>query len=284
MPGTTAVCALTATNGRLAELTGTSLPSIQRQTRCPEHVLVIDDGEDIDEAGTAEIGLALAPIPFTLLGNTTAPGAAGAWNHGLQHLVHSGFDGYVAILDDDDTWDADHVSANLAVALRDGVDVVVSGLRMLKDGEVIPRALIRTLSARQFLTGNPGWQGSNTFVHIDAFRRIGGFRNGLASTNDRDLAIRLLRDPVSGLGFTDKWTATWNFRTKGTQLSSRGTPAKLSGLRWFWHFYGADMVCEEAELFFTRCEELFGFGLDEITSPGPDLPEHRNVRGDLDAG
>jgi glycosyltransferase involved in cell wall biosynthesis len=261
-----------------------SLPSILWQRRRPDRVLVINDGDDFDDVGVQQIRGALSPIPALITENMSAPGAAGAWNHGLRQLVESGFDGYVAILDDDDTWDADHVAANLEVAIREGADVVVSGLRMLKDGGPVPRTLIASLSDRQFLTGNPGWQGSNTFAHIDAFRRVGGFRNGLTTTNDRDLAIRLLRDPETRIGYTGRWTATWRFSTKGALLSSRGTAAKLSGLRWFWHFYGADMTSEEAGRFLARAEELFGFGLGEITSPGPDLPAHRNMRGDLDAG
>jgi GT2 family glycosyltransferase len=278
-----ACCALVSTKNRFSALTGISLPSIRAQVTPPDTVLIANDGEVFKDSDLNMISSILQPIPHKVLKNSNAPGVAGAWNHGLRHLISQGFDGYVAILDDDDQWDTVHLSSNLAVVCREKVGVVVSGLRMQKDGNLIPRALITKLSHRDFYAGNPGWQGSNTFVHMREFLRVGGFRDGLASTNDRDLAIRLLMDPLTKVGFTGKWTATWCLNTKDSQLSSQDMPSKLSGLRWFWHFYGVDMTVEESDLFFNRSEKLFGFSKTEITSSGSDLPLHRKMLGDLHA-
>ena len=276
-------CALVATRDRLESLSGTSLPSIRRQTCHPCFVLIVNDGKPFAEVEQTRLSSLLSPIPVVALQNENAPGAAGAWNHGLRYLLSACFGGFVAILDDDDHWDADHLATNLEVASREKANVVISGLRMVMDGCAVDRELITSLSYRQFLTGNPGWQGSNTFVHIDLLRSVGGFRDGLQSTNDRDLAIRLLKHPDCRIGYTARWTSTWHLARDGGQLSSRGATAKLAGLRWFWHFYGGEMTSEEAGRFFSRAEERFGFTKEEIVADGPDLPAHHRMRGDLNA-
>lgn len=275
-------CALVATKNRFDALINTSLPCISHQDYPPNFALIVNDGNQFSETEYERIAKVISPIPYLVINNTTSPGVAGAWNSGLQYLISSGFKGFVAMLDDDDRWDNGHISLSLATAQREKATIVISGLRMLKDGILVPRMLISGLSDRQFLISNPGWQASNTFVHIDAFKRIRGFRNGLMSTNDRDLAIRLLRDPANKVSFTRTWTASWHYDTNRMQLSTSNSRAKLSGLRWFWHFYSNDMIPEEIDQFFSRSKYFFGYGMPEITAPGDDLPSHRNTVGDLD--
>jgi hypothetical protein len=117
-----------------------------------------------------------------------------------------------------------------------------------------------------YLVGNPGWQGSNTFVSLPLIRKAGGFRGGLMSLNDRDLAIRLLRLSDTQPTQVARWTATWYADTPGA-LSSRGGKTKLVGLRQFWSLYGAEMTPAESHAFFTRAETLFGFNQKEIRVP-----------------
>ena len=278
-----ACCVLMATREHTELLVEQSLPSICRQTCPPCLVLVVNDGKPFTEEEHQRIIRLLSPIPVLSLQNENCRGAAGAWNHGLRYLLSASFNGFVAFLDDDDDWDVDHLAVNLKAAHRGKANVVISGLRMVIDGYSVMRELITSVSHQQFLTGNPGWQGSNTFVHIDLLRSVGGFRNGLQSTNDRDLAIRILRHPDCRMAFTERWTSTWYLLTDGNQLSSRGSAAKLSGLRWFWHFYGGEMTTEEADHFFSRAAELFDFVKQDITEYGPDLPTHHRMHGDLDA-
>jgi glycosyltransferase involved in cell wall biosynthesis len=258
------VAALIATRDREDLLLGRSVPSVLLQSSKPNVLVVVDDGHLREDAGEALRGQAQAHgVPIQLVQNRRARGAAGAWNTGLAHLAALGHSGFVAFLDDDDTWDPDHLQVNVTSA--EGANIVVSGLRMRVGGRELPRALIEHLDDRAFLTGNPGWQGSNTFVDLALLLAVGGFREGLASLNDRDLAIRLLRHPSARWRVTGRWTATWNLDTPGN-LSTPGSTAKRSGLRAFWRLSGAEMTTEERTAYFERAERLFGCLEADITA------------------
>lgn len=190
-------------------------------------------------------------------------------------------DCFVAILDDDDAWDPNHIEANVDAATRNSAEVVVSGLRLLVDGVERERHLIMSLTDRDFMVGNPGWQGSNTFVQMRLMQRVGGFREGLSSLNDRDLAIRLLRVPGVRVAYPRTWTSTWHIRSNVEALSTPRSAAKLSGLQRFWRIYGTEMSGVESARFFERASRLFAIEQDAtITADAPDLPPCQ-LRGDL---
>jgi len=269
-----------ATCGRFERLRTVSLPSVRRQTLAPLVVVLVADGCVIPPELAAGFVSLLGKIKFVLLQNQRAGGAAGAWNTALDYLAGEKFNGFVAILDDDDAWDENHLSTNLIMATSAKANTVISGLRLVKDDVPFPRLLPQNLTDRTFLTGNPGWQGSNTFVTLPTLAAVGGFRDGLPSLNDRDLAIRLLRWSGTRMAYTGQWTSTWHLSTKAPALSSPRSTAKLRGLRWFWHIYGSEMWPAEAELFFARATELFSLGRDEILSDKTDQPPHCLPRGD----
>lgn len=275
------VAALVATRDRYSLLLQRSLKSVSGQSLKPKTVVVVNDGSSFSEAQRLAVAELMSSVDCHIVENARAPGAAGAWNTGLEELTKNGFRGFVALLDDDDEWDPEHLHLNLSTARCMGANIVVSGLRMLFDGYRIERPLIESLSAEDFLVGNPGWQGSNTFVSIDLLKEVGGFRDGLQSLNDRDLAFRLLRSPRARTGFTGRWTATWHSRSTGT-LSSRRSTAKISGLRWFWNLYGSAMSNAQAAAFFERAKTLFGVERCEIVNGQGDVPPHSRSRGDFD--
>ncbi|RKI49535.1 glycosyltransferase [Corallococcus sp. AB004] len=274
--------ALVATRSRWELLVGRSLPSIHQQTHAVREVVVVNDGAAFSAEQQAALRGLLHPLPLVVLDNRRPPGAAGAWNTGLEHLLALSRDGFIALLDDDDTWEASHVAENLRAVERARADIVVSGLRLVMDGHERERALPEGLVPGDFLIGNPGWQGSNTFVSRRLWATVRGFRDGLRSLNDRDLAIRLLRAPGSRIAYTGQWTATWHLSTQGDALSSPRSPAKISGLRWFWRLYGGEMSRAQAEAFFARAEGLFGVRRTEIEARGEDVPQHQRPWGDLD--
>jgi glycosyltransferase involved in cell wall biosynthesis len=252
------VAVLIATNDRMELLTERSLPSVMQQTHTPPVVVVVNDGPRLtrnDRIRLCSIG-ASTGVEVVVMPNARTPGAGGAWNTGLEWLSGRRTGGFVAILDDDDAWDPEHIEANLS-ASRDA-DITVSGLRMHLHGRVMDRPLIEHLEPRSFLVGNPGWQGSNTFVTLDLLLRVGGFREGLQSVNDRDLAFRLLSHPAARWRLVPRWTATWHADTPGN-LSKPRSPQKLQGLRAFWALYGREMSSTEARIFFDRALRLFGF-------------------------
>lgn len=240
------------------ELLRRALSSIASQHRNPDQVIVVLDRRHSAPGVVDAQGRSLLDMGAVVLPNQLSPGAAGAWNTGLYWLKEQGFDGYVAILDDDDEWDVDHLVQCEQSGAHDDADVVLSGLRVMKDGVEIPRAPLSSVIRDDFLAGNPGWQGSNTFVKLEALMRVGGFTDGLPSTNDRDLAVRLLGLPDLKVAFTHRMTATWHIDTQGDALSRPGSPEKSAGLLQFLAMHGHLMSPEVMTKFKVRARDLFG--------------------------
>jgi len=275
------VYALIATKNRWRLLSDLSLPSVKRQTRPPDLVVVVNDGHDFSHVQHHVLSEMMGTIPTVILRNGRIPGVAGAWNTGLTHIKSLGLGGFVAVLDDDDSWDDCHLAENEAAAQVHDAQIVVAGLRLVIDGVDNHRPLIRAFADREFLIGNPGWQGSNTFVRTSLLLQVGGFRDGLQSLNDRDLAIRLLRASRSPPALVARWTSSWHVRTNSPSLSTPNCPAKLSGLRWFWRIYGSQMTPPEAEAFFDRAADLFSIPRVKITEATPDVPAQFGPQGGL---
>src|SRR5690606_4387778 len=103
-------------------------------------------------------------------------GAAQCWNVGIDYANKLNSRAYLAILDDDDRWDSDHIEVCETVLKHSPqCDVVLSGLKIQKDNQVIINPLPSTITIDDFLKGNPGWQGSNTFVRLQPLILAGKF-------------------------------------------------------------------------------------------------------------
>ena len=258
---------LIATKPRLDSLTNIALPSVARQSILPSAVYIVSDIRAFTTKERENLISQFPSIELQFLNNVNSPGAAGTWNTGLFEIERLNGDCYVAIIDDDDVWDADHLETCYSIAYEnDWPDVVISGLRILKDDIEIPRPVVESVCVDDFLVGNPGWQGSNTFVHIKAFQQAGYFTDGLQSSNDRDLAIRLLSIPGIRVEFSRKFTANWRLDAEPDCLSRRRGPEKIAGLRKFLQLHGAKMSLDQRTQFFTRCYQLFGVAEQELTS------------------
>src|SRR5436190_13524927 len=77
-----------ATCGRPDLLARRSLPSVQRQTRRPDFLVVVDDSSPTGRPDNRHVvnELQLSGTRIVYLTNTRAPGASGAWNTGLEWL------------------------------------------------------------------------------------------------------------------------------------------------------------------------------------------------------
>ena len=258
------VIGLIATWPRIAHLRSSAIPSIARQIRMPDALVLVSDRSKLPDADVLSLQAALPQPEICTLFNTRMAGVAGAWNTGLHYISERWPGAYVAILDDDDAWDDDHLSACLDAAARNGwPDVVVSGLRMQHAGKVIYRPPPEALCAEDFLVGNPGWQGSNTFAAIGTLLAAGGFTDGLTSCNDRDLAIRILSLSNVCVCYTGRFTATWNFNASSDNLSRPG-PQKRAALRHFLAIHGHRMNGNTRGRFLQRCADLFGIVEEEL--------------------
>lgn len=259
------VVVLVASIPRLSFLKSRALPSVQRQTRLPEAFVLVTDQRELVAQEVEQLASAVHPVQAHFLANTLKPGVAGAWNSGLRFIAEKWPDCYVAMLDDDDEWDACHIARCAEVARKsEWPDAVVSGLRICKDGEEIRREPPVAFHANDFLAGNPGWQGSNTFVRLQTLLRVGMFTEGLASSNDRDLAVRLLSDGSARLEFTGTHTATWHIDTGKPSLSSPGSASKSLGLAHFLVLHEHRMSSDILEQFYRRANQLFDLSQEDI--------------------
>ena len=138
----------------------------------------------------------------------------------------------------------------------------------MRKGAELPRQPLLSVERDDFLAGNPGWQGSNTFVRLSTLMRVGGFWNGLPSTNDRDLAVRLLSLPDLSVTFTGRMTATWYLDTQPDALSRRGGPEKRAGLQMFLQRHGHLMSDAVRNRFLMRARDLFGVEFETPSEAG----------------
>jgi glycosyltransferase involved in cell wall biosynthesis len=275
------IAVLIATRDRPKLLRERALASVRIQSLAADRVVIVNDGVAWTDADREDLADRCGTSEVTCIPNARRRGVGGAWNTGLSRLRELGHDGTVAMLDDDDLWDPDHLERNAAEMSAHEANVVVSGLRIRDRDRIVARPLIRTLDDRDFLVGNPGWQGSNTFVRLSQLIAVGGFRESLASTHDRDLAIRLLRHPLTRTHLLPEWTATWCLDAPN-RLSTRGGEAKSSGLRTFLQLYGPEMTAEEHAAFLERARSLFGFEDRGPHTEGSHDRIARVNRGDLD--
>jgi glycosyltransferase involved in cell wall biosynthesis len=107
------IAVLIAKRDRDELLRSRALPSLARQTRVPDYVVVVNDGAPLEPITASAIERVPVRAAPSVLTNGQARGVAGAWNSGLAHLSELGHSGYVALLDDDDECDPDHLAMPL---------------------------------------------------------------------------------------------------------------------------------------------------------------------------
>jgi len=254
---------LLATLPERSQLLQRAVASVIAQHVLPVAAVVVCDGGKL--APSSVLGLEASSVPTHYLNNLKALGAAGAWNKGIRYITKRWPHCYVAILDDDDEWDVTHLAACLGTARRcDWPDVVLSGLRLIYNGVEQTREPVCEVQVQDFLAGNPGWQGSNTFIRLATLRRAGGFTPGLKSCNDRDLAIRVLSLEGVRIAYTGLYTSSWHLDTDRKVLTEYRSQQKLEGLAHFYHLHNCRMSYLTRRLFFQRASDLFGWQQDDI--------------------
>ena len=175
-----------------------SLPAVAAQARLPEILVVVDDSAPGARRANADLvaSLSLPGCEAAYLENERSSGASGSWNTALDYLVGKVGDPgrlFVAVLDDDDAWSTEYLESCFAAACDRQLDMVAADLRRFEsvDEPAIVGQGPAELRAEDFLTGNPGVQGSNLFVRLSVLLAAGGFDEALRSTTDRDLCIRI---------------------------------------------------------------------------------------------
>lgn len=174
-----------------------ALESVFRQTTKANHVVIVDDNDD--PAVYNRIRDRVTPFEgVTVIKNLGAHGMSGtgAWNTGFRFIAeHFGEDTYVCILDDDDYWELDYLETIASAISASGIEPVAV-FPWLQRSDVSDKPIefsLKDLTVVDFLTQNPGVQGSNMVFNVGAVLAVGGFDETLASCTDRDLMIRMLR-------------------------------------------------------------------------------------------
>lgn len=98
-----------ATRPRENLLRCVSIPSIARQILSPAALVIVSDLHRLTGSTEQELQTLLPRTKIHSISNSRDEGAAGTWNTGLNYIYQRWPEAYVAILDDDDAWDNDHL-------------------------------------------------------------------------------------------------------------------------------------------------------------------------------
>ncbi|CAM9292326.1 unnamed protein product, partial [Chrysoparadoxa australica] len=180
---------------------------------------------------------------------------SGAWNTGILKAASLAYesqrqtkDVFIAVLDDDDEWDTDHLAVCME-AVNCGEDVGMVKGEVATDKK-LPESVNQLWRPAAFLSRNPGIQGSNLFVRLYELQAAGMFDEALTSCTDRDLMLRMvLSTPASAVrmlraNVTVTHHAEWQ---REDRMSAAGSPQKLQGLDQFWRKWAA-LYCGSPEL------------------------------------
>ncbi|MBB5211891.1 glycosyltransferase family 2 protein [Microbulbifer hydrolyticus] len=200
--------------------------------------------------------------------NTRTQGrsGSGAWNSGAHAAwKHRPADAplYFAILDDDDEWYPQYLArcCRRVAATNAGVAAVVSAFHRHESGvDSVVRISAKNLTLEKFFIGNPGWQGSNTFVHAETFWRAGGYDESMPSTQDRDFAIRVLEVSRSrGQDILVNDEALLRHHAHQNERVTLCREGKRRGLDLFYEKYAPRMNAKTRQASLERAERLFGY-------------------------
>lgn len=259
-----------ATCGRL-QLLKRALHSVSAQSLKPDRVVVIVDQHGLELDQVRYLGDRLN-LSLEVLVNRRMPGASGAWNTALDHLIRSEADAsrhIVSILDDDDWWESDYLRL-VHQAARTGVEVIAAAIKRYDAKSPEGRLYLppQKLSLDDFLVGNPGIQGSNLSVRLSTMLWAGLFDEALSSCTDRDICIRLadLQPKYTAIIDAVVHHDTLHGRAR---LSDKGSSAKLGGLESFYCKWHRRMTSTQREAFRKRASDLFGWSLSEVSLPAP---------------
>ena len=279
------ISVLVASKGRREMLLRRCLGSVNEQRRLPERVVVVMD-EDFEEELVGAIQGVLGRMPaerVEVVRNVRSAGASGAWNTGIIRIWGLDSEGYIAILDDDDAWEAGYLEAMGQVIEDKGADFLYGRLIRIRGDERKALMAEQGLDGDCFLSHNPGIQGSNMVARTQLLVGAGLFDEGLVSTTDRDLGYRIWQMPGARKVGVGEAVALHYAEDGWLRLSQAGHGTKLEGLRWFWKKYRMVMGAEQRRGFLARAERVFGFGEAEFLVEAENKGEEK-VRDRRDGG
>ena len=254
------IAAVIATHNRPKLLAQRSLKSITKQTRPPDILVVVDDSDpDIRHSNRTAVYNLETKIDTIYMQNNRTPGAAGAWNTALSYLYDVSPSCFVAILDDDDSWDAEYLRQCEEAVLRDNLDMVSAGIIYHEYANQKMYDPPDHITVKDLLERNTHIQGSNIFTRLCKLLHAGGFDEALVSTTDRDICIRLADIRTVRYGALKRHLVHHYADSDRPRLSTPNSKAKHRGLDYFYSKHKNRMPQDVKSAFIRRSFRLFGW-------------------------
>ena len=185
-PGIPIVSAVLTTYNR-KELLRRALFSVYRQSKVPEEVIVVDDG--FKDGTHDELSLDYPQVKWI---NQNNMGVSAARNAGIRNARGK----WIALLDSDDEWLPDKISAQLEYAKNKNDALAIhTGEKWIRKGnEVIPPLYLNKSDDKLFERSLHHCLicPSSVLLRREAFSQVGLFDESLAVCEDYDFWLRLL--------------------------------------------------------------------------------------------
>lgn len=254
------ITAVIVTCNRL-ELLPRALKSVSVQTRKPDYVYVVSNSTDETYLKELEI---CNEFGFDIFKNYRTENYAGALNTGVEEIVRrQGISDniYFASLDDDDVWLPEYL-IEIEGANTENFDLIAANYLRKSEHENFLMSLQTKISVSDFLKGNPGIGGSNTFIRLKTLLKAGCFDEALHSSVDRDFLVRVLQQNPK-YKVIQKHLVTAYTDTNRERLTTN-REKKIKSLQIFYFKYQYLMNEEEKIYFFQRAKSFFSIEKSEI--------------------
>lgn len=254
------ISAIIVTCNRL-ELLPRAIKSVSGQTRKPDYVYVVSNSTEDNYSKEQEI---CKEFGFILFKNYRTENYAGALNTAVEEIVkQQGITDniYFASLDDDDIWLPDYLK-EIEASNSDDFDLIAANYLRKSDDENLLMTLPEQLSEIDFLKGNPGIGGSNTFIRLKTLQKSGCFDEALHSSVDRDFFVRVFQQKPK-YKIIQKHLVT-AYTDKNRERLTINRKKKIKSLQIFYYKYQHLMSEADKQHFFQRARNYFSIEQSEI--------------------
>jgi glycosyltransferase involved in cell wall biosynthesis len=175
------ICVIVATCDLPNLLSKRSIPSILKQSRPADFLIVVDDSRSECNVKVNEgyiKSIVAEDTIVSIVRNSRTPGECGSWNTGIDWIFRqptSPQSTYIAILDDDDSWFPHYLETCMNMCISGDFDMVAAGIQRLESEHEQPVIYSgpSALRADDFLVRNGGIQCSNTFIRMSTMLMAG---------------------------------------------------------------------------------------------------------------
>lgn len=161
-----------------------AIHSVLCQTFLPLEIIIVNNGDN-----QVKLGEEYNTQKIKVVDIKAHCGASVARNFGAKKAQG----GYLAFLDDDDRWNKSYLEKMIA-AISQGAECVFSRMDYIGNDKVkLFKNPDSSINIKNLLTFNPGVSGSNLVIKKDLFFKVGGYDEKLKTSEDKALAIELLK-------------------------------------------------------------------------------------------